>query len=229
MNRKQITLTGLLLILGLCLFTPWFLNAQDAPKKPNYSAYYLHRVSHFRALPKSKNDIIFLGDSITDGAEWVELTGNTNAKNRGISGDVTEGVLYRLDEVTQGEPAKVFIMIGVNDLATGLTVDKICENYSKIIDFIKEKSPKTKILIQSVLPVNDTFTGFKTHTNKTDQIIELNGRLSKIADEKGCAFIDFFNQFAVDKKLNKEFTGDGLHLNGEGYKLWFTLIKDRLK
>ena len=35
-----------------------------------FSTYYHQRVSHFRTLPKTNNDIIFLGNSITDGAEW---------------------------------------------------------------------------------------------------------------------------------------------------------------
>jgi lysophospholipase L1-like esterase len=215
----------LFLMLFLLIASPVLLTAQDTLKRPNFSAYYFHRVEHFKALPNDKGEIIFLGDSITDGAEWSELTNNLLSKNRGISGDVTAGILYRLDEVTESKPAKIFIMIGVNDLATGLTVENIMANYTKIIDIIKNQTPKTEIFIQSVLPVNDSFAGFKNHTNKTEQIMDLNLRLSKLALEKECTFVDLFTPFSTDNKLKKELTEDGLHVNGEGYLLWYSVIK----
>lgn len=215
----------LFLMLLFCLTSPILLIAQDTLKRPDFSAYYFHRVEHFKALPNDKGEIIFLGDSITDGAEWSELTNNLLSKNRGISGDVTAGILYRLDEVTESKPAKIFIMIGVNDLAVGLTVENIMANYTKIIDIIKSQTPGTEIFIQSVLPVNDSFPGFKNHTNKTEQIIALNLRLSKLAAEKGCTYVDLFTPFSSDNKLKKELTEDGLHVNGEGYLLWYSVIK----
>jgi lysophospholipase L1-like esterase len=218
-------LLKLFTLFFLCVLNPVFLMAQDTIKKPDFGPYYLHRVEHFRTLPNDKGEIVFLGDSITDGAEWGELTQNLLCKNRGISGDNTAGVYYRLDEVTESKPARIFIMIGVNDLASGLTVENIMINYTRIIDVIKEQTPKTEIFIQSVLPVNGSFTGFKNHTNKTEQIIDLNTRLNKLALEKGCTYIDLFTPFASDNKLKKEFTEDGLHVNGEGYLLWYSIIK----
>lgn len=216
----------LLLAITAYLINPFFLNAQNKPQRPGYSAYYYHRVEHFKALPNTKGEIIFLGDSITDGAEWAELTNNIDVKNRGISGDITSGVLYRLDEATESKPSKIFIMIGINDLATGLTADKIFENYTKIIETIKEQSPATEIYIESLLPVNDEFKGFPKHSDKTEQIIDINRRLAKLAEEKGAVYVDLFSSFAeTGNKLKKELTEDGLHINGDGYLLWYSLIK----
>jgi hypothetical protein len=62
---------------------------------------YKLKVGQFRSYPNSPKDIIFLGNSITAGAEWNELLQNEHARNRGISGDITFGVLERLDEVTE--------------------------------------------------------------------------------------------------------------------------------
>ncbi len=73
-------------------------------------------------LPDTRNEIVFLGNSITDGAEWYELLGNKRIRNRGISADVTEGILLRLDAITKLKPAKIFIMIGVNDIARNMTI-----------------------------------------------------------------------------------------------------------
>src|SRR6185312_511847 len=88
-----------------------------------FSTYYLQRVSHFETLPQTKGDIIFLGNSITDGAEWPELFNDIRVKNRGISGDITAGVIHRLDEITNRKPAKIFLLIGVNDLARNITTE----------------------------------------------------------------------------------------------------------
>ena len=42
--------------------------------------------------------------------------GIENVRNRGISGDVTDGVLLRLGELIKYKPTSIFIMIGINDL-----------------------------------------------------------------------------------------------------------------
>lgn len=61
----------------------------------SFSTFYQQRSSLFRLLPVTKNDIVFLGNSITNGNEWDELFGDISIKNRGISGDITAGVLNR--------------------------------------------------------------------------------------------------------------------------------------
>ena len=83
-----------------------------------FSAYYHQRLMHFQSLPQTNGDIIFVGNSITDGGEWSELFNDLKIKNRGISGDVTAGVIHRLDEIARRKPAKVFLQIGTNDLAS---------------------------------------------------------------------------------------------------------------
>ncbi len=93
-----------------------------------FSTYYLQRVSHFETLPQTKDDIIFAGNSITDGAEWGELFDDLHVKNRGITGDITAGVIHRLDEIANRRVAKVFLLIGVNDLARNITPDTIVKN-----------------------------------------------------------------------------------------------------
>jgi len=190
-------------------------------------AYYYHKKEHFESLPDTENEIIFLGNSITDGAEWSELFQNPNIKNRGIGGDDTDGVLNRLDEVTSSQPEKVFIMIGTNDLAYGKSVDYINKNYTKIIDTIKAQSPNTKIYIQSILPVDDVI-----HTTRPNKnIIEINKHLQQLSKDKNLNYIDLTPIFTdVNGKLNKEeFSIDGLHLNGKGYEVWKNVIEKYIK
>jgi len=195
-----------------------------------FSDYYYHKKTHFENLPNAEDEIIFLGNSITDGAEWSEMFQDLRIKNRGISGDITEGVLLRLKEVTDSKPLKVFIMIGVNDLSKNISATQILYNYENIIKSIKSASPKTKIYVQSVLPVNSDFPRFKNHTNKTKQIIALNSDLVKIARIHRVEFVDLFSVFKNGSgQMDKKYTLDGLHLNAEGYKLWKVTIEHLVK
>ncbi len=195
-------------------------------KTPEFSTYYYQKKSLFEILPDTKKEIIFLGNSITDGGEWTELFKNSNIKNRGISGDVTDGVLNRLDEVVKSKPLKIFIMIGVNDLAAGKTPDYILVNYSHILAKIKEASPNTQVYVQSILPVNKTFGMFPNHTNKGQEIKEINKRLKEMTINFDYTFIDLTFVFS-DKagRLNEQYTNDGLHLMGKGYLVWKDAIK----
>ncbi len=190
---------------------------------------YKLKVGEFRSYPNSPKDIIFLGNSITAGAEWAELLQNSNARNRGISGDITFGVLERLDEVTEGKPAKVFILIGINDIEHNIPDTMIVQNYRKIITRIKAESPKTKIYFQTLLPVNNEFTQFKKHYNKDEHIAFVNSELKKIAAEEKITLVDLHPHFLdASNKLDKRYTMDGLHLNADGYKVWAGILKQYL-
>mgnify|MGYP006280160085 CR=1 FL=1 len=184
-------------------------------------AYYYHRKSHFESLPDTRNEIIFLGNSITDNAEWSELFGNPDVKNRGIGGDDTGGVLERLEEVVRSEPEKIFLMIGTNDLSAGKTVEQIVSNYRLILRRIGEASPGTEIFIQSILPTDDDV---HIHRPNSD-IMQINKELQRIAGELGLTYIDLFTPFATgENKLDPDYSLDGLHLNGDGYLLWKEIV-----
>ena len=186
-------------------------------------SYYYHRKEQFEILPDTKNEIIFLGNSITDQAEWHEFFNNLDVKNRGIGGDDTDGILGRLDEVVSSSPAKIFLMIGTNDLAYGRSVEYILENYKLILDTIAIKTPDTKVFLQSVLPTEDAI-----HTTRPNaEIKKINEGLKEICAERKLVYIELFTPFATaDDKLNLDYSIDGLHLNGKGYLLWKEIIQD---
>ncbi|MBC6492056.1 family 20 glycosylhydrolase [Flavihumibacter stibioxidans] len=190
-----------------------------------FSTYYHQRWTLFQHLPQSKNDVIFIGNSITDGSEWAELFNDATLKNRGISGDVSVGVINRIDEVIKRKPSKVFLMIGVNDLARGISTDSLLKNILQIANEIKQQSPATKLFVQSLLPVNESLGKFSGHTSKARQIRELNESLSREASRHDFSFVDLYPSFTnPDGKLDTKYTNDGLHLTGEGYLLWKHLV-----
>ena len=209
-------------LLFLAMLPVWSF-AQTIGK---FSTYYDQRELLFETLPTSHRDIIFLGNSITDGGEWSELFQNRHCKNRGISGDVCDGVLNRLATITKGQPAKVFLMIGINDLGRGGNPDTIAAKTRQIVRRIKAESPRTKIFIQSVLPVNDHYGMFEGHTARWQDIPVTNALLQQIAEEENVTYIDLFSLFAnAEGKMNLDYTNDGLHLIGKGYEVWCNAIK----
>jgi lysophospholipase L1-like esterase len=218
---KKIFLT--LLVTGSVLFATAQTTKWDSTFRPNN---YALKVELFKSYPDSPKDIIFLGNSITAGTDWMELLVRTDVRNRGISGDITFGVLERLSEVTEGKPAKVFILIGINDISRNVPDSFIICNYQKIIQRIKKESPKTKIYFHTLMPVNNEFTQFKNHYNKDRHILYVNEELKKLAAKEKITLIDLYPHFLdVDKKLDKKYTIDGLHLTAEGYKVWAEILK----
>lgn len=194
----------------------------DSNFRPNN---YALKVGQFLSYPHSASDIVFLGNSITANVEWRELLGMPQIRNRGISGDITYGVLERLQAVIDGHPAKVFILIGINDISRNIPDEQILQNYRRIISRIQAGSPATKIYFNTLLPVNNEFTQFKNHYNKDAHIAAVNAGLSSIAAEYRITLIDLHPHFMdAAGKLDKKFTIDGLHLNAEGYQVWKKLL-----
>jgi lysophospholipase L1-like esterase len=190
-----------------------------------FSTYYHQRWTLFQSLPQTKADIIFIGNSITDGGEWSELFNNVKIKNRGISGDISAGVIKRLDEVVKRKPAKVFLMIGTNDLARGISPDSVITNIITVADYLKQVTPATKLYVQSILPVNNVFRKFGGHTSKVEQIKQVNEKLLNESPVYQCSFINLYPFFCNSEgKLDIKYSNDGLHLTGEGYLLWKHLV-----
>lgn len=212
-----------ILILFFTLISFFISNGQNS----RFSTYYEQRKSLFEVLSDTKGEIIFLGNSITDGAEWSELFINKHVKNRGISGDNTEGVLFRLNEVTRSKPKKVFLLIGINDLSRGIAKDTVFLNICVIVRKIKIDSPRTKVYVQSLLPVNDSFGLFKSHTNKAAEVFWINAQLKDWCEKEKYTFVDLYSRFKSpdSERLNPKLTNDGLHLTGDGYLLWVKTVK----
>ena len=210
-----------LLLLGLFLALPQF--AQER----KYSTFYEQRATLFEELPVTSRDIIFLGNSITNGCEWGELFQNTYVKNRGISGDICMGVYDRLDPIIKGKPAKIFLLIGINDVARGTSADTIVARIEMIVKKIKAESPKTELYLQSVLPVNDCYGMFGGHTSRWQVVKQINDLLKPLAEKERVTYIDVYSHFVdgATGKMNPQYTNDGLHLLGKGYLLWRDIVK----
>ncbi|MDR1905340.1 MAG: GDSL-type esterase/lipase family protein [Clostridiales bacterium] len=177
-----------------------------------------------------KGQTIFIGDSITDMCNLDKYYGGLPLKvyNRGISGDVTQGVIDRLDVSLYAlAPSVVVILIGINDVNNdGRDKNYILANYEIILDEIKKNLPKSKVIIQSIYPVNDDVHNIAKNTGV---IISVNEGLKVLADKYGYVYADIFGELEDgNNRLLSAYATDGLHLNERGYEVVSKKLKGRL-
>ena len=193
-----------------------------AQKKPvNPDVYYARRATLFDLLPVYSNDIIMLGNSLTDGAEWNELFDNCHVKNRGIVGDIIPGFFERLEPNLKGQPRKIFIMGGVNDISHGVSADSIVSAMTQVVTTIQARCPKTEIYVQSMLPFNNDVRLWKLLKGREQVVVDGNKGLESMCQRLGVTFINLYPLFVGENgKMKPEYTNDGLHLMGGAYLIW---------
>ena len=199
-------------------------NFMVADKKNNLKAgtktnkyYYFDKKSFFE-VNGSKADIVMIGGSIIDRAEWNELFSNISIVNRGISGDTTRDVLNRMESIYSTNAKKAFIMLGLNDLGRHIPVDEIISKYEKIVFQLKQHGITP--YIQSVL-----FLGDK-HADRNKDVLKLNLKLQELSEKENIVFIDLNKVLSENGKLKKSYSSkDDIHLNGDGYFAWKNSIK----
>ena len=194
---------------------------------PNLPEHYTKRLAEFNKQPIVKGKIIMLGNSITEGGNWKKLLRDSTVINRGISGDVTFGVLNRLDEIVTRQPSKVFLLIGINDLSRKTPDEVILENLFSIVRKIRSGSPKTEIFVQSILPTNETFKNFiPNFKGKAASISTINTQLQRYADKLKFTYVDLYAKFLDSNGLMEaKYATDGLHLNKLGYQHWVSILR----
>lgn len=179
------------------------------------------RESLFGMLGTDSTSIVFFGNSLTHGCEWHELFGNPHILNRGINGDVVSGLRERLPSVTAGRPAKIFLLCGVNDISHDLSADSIATALGELIGEIRAQSPATRLYVQSLLPINNSFGRYKAIFGKEQTVRDVNRLLRPIVERSGATWIDVHQLFADQEgNLRADLTNDGLHLLAPGYAIW---------
>jgi lysophospholipase L1-like esterase len=186
-------------------------HATTPRKKPSYRGHRqeMFAMSRFESAP-----VVMLGDSLTERAQWGEITGCGFIANRGIGGDDSAGVLRRLDAVVRLRPGAVFMMIGVNDLISNVPSDRIVDNVRETIGRLTQSG--AKVYLTLVLPVTHGFTR-KINARADD----LNAAYIKLAAETNATLVDFrADMQGRGGFLRDELSIDGIHLSPEGYRVW---------
>ena len=215
------------LVFVVMFFVTFHCHAQAWDTIPVMVDHYNTKLAAFKKQKVTSGKILFLGNSITEMGDFKKLLGDSTIINRGIGGDITFGILERLDEVTRFKPSKLFLLIGINDLYKKIPEDVVLENMFMIISRIHKESPNTQVFVHSILPVNNSFKNFPKGYDVMENIVVVNTQLSKISKRFNYTYVDLYKDF-IDKEgnLNATYSVDGLHLSAAGYKLWIKILKD---
>jgi lysophospholipase L1-like esterase len=180
----------------------------------------LHRQFVARAR-QGKVDLLFLGDSITQGWRgapevWKRFYGPRNAANFGIGGDRTQHVLWRIlhGELEGIEPKVVVLMIGTNN-AGSATADEIAQGITAIVQELRKQLPKTKVLLLGVFP-----RGEKPNPTRA-KLEAVHAQIARLDDGAHVKFLDIGKSFlSQDGTISREIMPDFLHLSSKGYRIW---------
>jgi GDSL-like Lipase/Acylhydrolase family len=176
------------------------------------------RASQFATVGAAPGHIVFLGDSISQGGLWPEWFAGVPVLNRGIDGETSADLLRRVDSAVR-EPRAVFLLIGTNDLHTGVSLQQITANVRALLAEIERRAPGTPVVVQSVLPRTRRFR---------DDLRLLNRAYRQLADRSGenVQYLDLWPALADENgDLRREYSEDRLHLNGPGYAAWVGVLR----
>ena len=178
-------------------------------------------------------NIVFYGDSITEGYNVKEFFEEYNVVNSGISGNKNIDLVNRIEKLYEYNPSMVIIQIGTNDLRSNIKDEEIIKNIETIIKGIKKNRKQSIIMIESIYPINrdmdsEYWKNLEVEYNN-EHIIKVNKKIKKLCDKYQIRYIDIYNYILNDKgSLKENYSIEGLHLNDLGYYKVTKIIKKYL-
>ena len=164
--------------------------------------------------------IVMLGDSLTQDGHWDRFFPDIRIRNCGVGGDTTQDIANRLDSVIVLRPRQLFLLVGINDLNAGRTLEEIAADYEAIVSRLQQRLPATETFVQTVLPVTAQWASIGNA-----DIAALNACLEGLAHRRGLSVVNLHAHFVDSRgELRAELSRDGLHLNRRGYRRWCAII-----
>ncbi len=189
--------------------------------------HYKERCALFARERPAQGRIVFFGNSITEFGEWKRLLRDSGAVNRGIAGDNTFGMLDRLSEVIALKPKALYIEAGINDIGQLVPPALIAANIGSMVQYVRVKSPGTKVYVLSILPTNaHAQTDYPEIAGKNVTAQEVDRLLAAQAMSRGYTYLDLASKVTTATgDLDERYAQpDGLHLNEAGYGVWMEMI-----
>jgi lysophospholipase L1-like esterase len=178
--------------------------------------------------PANPSRVVFFGDSITDLWKLQQYFPDKPYVNRGIGGQTTPQMLVRVyPDVINLHPAAVVILAGTNDIARNTgpeSADMIEDNFRAIAELAQKHN--IAVVLCALTPVSDYTQQKQTVRRPPADILLLNERLKKYAEQIHAVWVDYFSALADTGGFLKEgYSGDGLHPNDKGYGLMAPLVQ----
>lgn len=200
-------------------FWPEWINATDSP---TYEQWISLLAQEAQAMARGQGNnalTVLVGDSIS---QWFPVEHLSNQRfwlNQGISGDTTAGVLRRLSAFQQARPDTIHVMVGINDVKTGVPDEQILSNLQQIMHQLRQSHPNATIYIHSILPT-------RRPDLPSDRILALNQAIESLTIQEEVHYLDLLTYFSDGSgHLRPELTTDGLHLNSQGYSVWDRVMR----
>lgn len=184
---------------------------------------------------ENQPSIAFIGNSIThfwggnpassriNGKQtWEKYFGSKQVVNMGFGWDRIENVLWRVyhGELDNFSPEQIVLMIGTNNLQMN-TNEEIIEGLQLLINAIKLKQPKAKLIMMGILP----------RRGMEERIVEVNKLIKRISAKEKINYADAGKSLVqgADNKIEEPLFSDGLHPNEKGYDKIGAFIERKLK
>ena len=193
---------------------------------PTRAPFQIKDEERYRLLPNTRDEVVFAGDSLVNDGPWAELFSEVH--NRGIGGDRTDGLLGRLDEILAAHPKQIFFLVGSNDLSGAVPPVQILRNYRAILTRVRDESPRTRVVVSSLLPVNPNFPTPPVYSNRDVRGLDEPLR-ALVADFPAARFVDLTAALVdANGELRAEYSTDGLHLSLPGYLALAPKVREAL-
>jgi len=169
---------------------------------------------------KSQDGIVFIGDSLFGNMGYSPDSKsayfpNRKIVNRAIGGDVTRGVLWRLQEdALDLNPKALVILIGTNDLSAHAKPDGVVANIKAIIEKANTAKPDMPIILCTLPPRKS-----KEAPIDNQWLIDTNNGIRGLSSEKNVTILDLYPLFvgANDEPDPQYYRPDHLHFDKPGY------------
>ncbi len=191
--------------------------------------------SKLESIKEQDENIVFYGDSITEGYNVKEFYDEFRVVNSGISGNTTEDLINRIDrDLYNYNPSTVIIQIGTNDIRASIKDEDIIKNLKSIIKGIRKNRKNASILIESIYPINremdEEYWKDVNPDYNNKHITKLNKEIKELCKKEHIKYIDIYSKLLDDNKNLKEvYSKEGLHLTDLGYYKVTKIIKEYLK
>lgn len=229
MRKKLIVSISVIAVLAIASVTTIAILHQkelEEEKKQDWAAifkqHYEDRCAQFEEENKTAQniDVVFLGDSLTEGYDVTRFYPEYKVLNRGIGGDTTFGVEKRLQvSVYDVKPKVTTLLIGANNF------DSMFDNYENILIDFKTNAPEMKVVLLSLTSMTMEWG------RNNAKAINNNVEIKKYAEKYDFSYVDLYNPLLdpTTNELRQEYTIDGGHLTEQGYEVVTAQIKPVLQ